>query len=36
MYLDDIEDDPVFNPGVMYPGIELPVEDYGDMVVKEE
>ena len=36
MYLDDIEDDPVFNPGVMYPGIELPVEDYRDMVVKEE
>ena len=27
MYLDDIEDDPVFNPGVMYPGIEPPVEE---------
>ena len=36
MYLDDIEDDPIFNPGVMYPGIEPPVKDYGDMVVKEE
>ena len=36
MYLDDIEDDPVFNPGVTYPGTEPPVKDYGDMVVKEE
>ena len=36
MYLDNIEDDPVFNPGVTYPGIEPPVKDYGDMVVEEE
>ena len=36
MYLDNIEDDPVFNPGVTYPGIEPPVKDYGDMVVKGE
>ena len=36
MYLEDIEDDSIFNPGVMYPGIEPTVEDYGDMIVEEQ
>ena len=35
MYLEDIDDDPMFNPGIAYPGLELPAEDYGDMVTKE-
>ena len=32
MYLEDIDDDPVFNPSVTYPGVELMAEDYGDMI----
>ena len=35
MYLKDIKDDPIFNPGVAYPGIKLTAEDYGDMIVEE-
>jgi hypothetical protein len=36
MYLVDIDDDPNFNPGVTYPGIEPPIEDYGDMAIEED
>ena len=36
MYLDDINDDPLFNPGVTYPGVELMAEDYGDMIMEEQ
>ena len=32
MYLEEIDDDPVFNPGVTHPGIEPMEEDYGDMI----
>ena len=35
MYLDDIDDNPIFNPGVAYPGIKPTAEDYGDMIVEE-
>ena len=36
MYLEDIDDSPVFNPGIAHPRLELPAEDYGDMVTKEQ
>ena len=35
MYLEDIDNNPVFNPSIAYPGVELTAEDYGDMVTKE-
>ena len=36
MYLEDIDDNPMFNPGIAYPGLEPPAEDYGDMVTEEQ
>ena len=36
MYLEDINDNPIFNPSVMYPGIKLTAEDDGDMIVEEQ
>ena len=35
MYLEDIDDDPVYNPGIAYPGVEPTAENYRDMVTKE-
>ena len=36
MYLEDIDNDPVLNPSVMYAGIKLTAEDYRDMIVEEQ
>ena len=35
MYPQDIDNDPVFNPSVTYPGVELMAEDYRDMITDE-
>ena len=36
MYLEDIDDDPVYNPSITYPGIEPISEDYRDNITVEQ
>ena len=36
MYLEDIDNDPVFNPSVTYQGIEPMATDYGDMITDKQ